>query len=159
MRLARDQDGRRVAALIERVFAEYEGCIFETMEFPELRRPATHYAMKGGAMFVAEQGEEIVGSIAWFHNRAPDVFELGKVYVDESLRGAGLAARLLDVAMTDIRARGGREIVLFSDTRFTRGHAFYEKHGFQRLPGLRLLEDVSNTLEYGFRLNLEGAAA
>jgi putative acetyltransferase len=158
LRPATDLDGARVAALIARVFAEYDGCVFEPAEFSELERPASHYSARGGGLWVAVRGDDIVGSIALFLNRAPDVFELGKVYVDAALRGSGLATRLLDLAIAEIRRRGGREIILFSDTRFARGHAFYEKHGFARLPGVRLLQDVSNTLEYGYRRPLEAAA-
>jgi putative acetyltransferase len=151
LRPARDEDGANIAALIARVFSEYDGCFFEPGEFPELERPATHYRDKGGGLWVAEEGGEIVGSIALFLNRAPDVFELGKVYVAAELRGTGLATRLINLAFSEIAARGGREIVLFSDARFARGHAFYEKHGFTKLPGVRILQDVSNTLEFGFR--------
>ncbi len=154
LRPAKDADGANVAALIARVFSEYEGCLFEPGEFPELARPAAHYHDKGGGLWVAERDGEIVGSIALFLNRAPDVFELGKVYVAASLRGSGLAARLIDLAFAEIAARGGREIVLFSDARFTRGHGFYEKHGFTRIPGARILQDVSTTLEFGFRRSL-----
>jgi putative acetyltransferase len=41
-------------------------------------------------------------------------------------------------------------MLLFSDTRFARGHAFYVKHGYRRLPGSRNLCDASATLEYFF---------
>jgi putative acetyltransferase len=158
VRPAVDADGAGVAALIARVFAEYEGCRFDPAEFPELVHPATHYAAKGGAIWVAARGEEIVGSLAVFRNGAPGAFEIGKVYVDAILRGAGLAARLLDMGLARARQDGAREIVLFSDTRFTRGHAFYEKHGFRRLPGVRIIHDISKTLEFGYRRALEQTA-
>lgn len=159
LRPAGDADGAAIAVLIARVFGEYEGCLYIPGEFPELAAPASHYRSKGGALWVAERGQEIVGSIAIFLNQAPDVFEIGKLYVAATHRGSGLAARLLALALETARARGGREVVLFSDTRFKRGHAFYEKHGFQRLPGVRLLHDVSRSLEFPFRRRLDEEAA
>lgn len=160
LRPARDADGAAIATMIERVFAEYEGCLFIPAEFPELAAPASHYQSKGGVLWVAEREGNIVGSIAIFANKAPDIYEIGKLYVAVELRGSGLAARLLTLVADAARQRGARQIILFSDTRFTRGHAFYEKHGFLRLPGVRLLHDISRSLEFPFRRLLgDGAAA
>ncbi|OJY38066.1 MAG: hypothetical protein BGP06_16545 [Rhizobiales bacterium 65-9] len=158
LRPARDADGAAVAALIARVLSEYEGCLYIPSEFPELAAPASHYAAHGGGMWVAARRGEIVGSVATSINRPPDVFELHKFYVDASERGSGLAATLFAHAADAAREGGGREIVLFSDTRFKRGHAFYEKHGFTPLPGARLLHDASHSLEFGFRKPLVAGA-
>ncbi|WP_342359143.1 GNAT family N-acetyltransferase [Terrarubrum flagellatum] len=159
MRPGRDSDGDDIAALIARIFAEYEGCFFDRAEFPELKAPASHYASKGGRLWVAEQDGAVVATTAVFVNREPDAFEIGKVYVAAQLRGSGLAQKLLSLALTEARERKGREMVLYSDTRFTRAHAFYERLGFVRLPGVRLLHDISHTLEFGFRLPLKAGDA
>ena len=52
------------------------------------------------------------------------------------------------------RAGGAREIVLWSDTRFERGHRFYEKLGFVREPVERYLADASESWEFFFRKSL-----
>jgi putative acetyltransferase len=49
-------------------------------------------------------------------------------------------------------------MMLWSDTRFSRGHRFYEKLGFVRWPGERYLGDVSETWEYHFRKRLQEPA-
>lgn len=154
LRPARDADAADIAALIARVFAEYDGCLFVPEEFPELAAPASYYAAKGGQLWVAEQDGEIIGSIALFPRSTPGVFELGKMYVAIHLRGAGVARDLLARAFDQARAQQAKEIILFSDARFARGHAFYEKNGFVRLPGVRLLHDLSRSLEFPFRLAL-----
>lgn len=154
IREARDADGPALSALIAAVFAEYEGCLFLPEEFPELAAPASHYASRGGRLWVAEatggDGGRLIGSVAVAATFRPVVFELFKVYVAREARGTGLAQRLLDTALTFARERNGAAMTLWSDSRFHSGHRFYTKHGFRRLPGLRALHDVSRTLEFGF---------
>ncbi len=68
-----------------------------------------------------------------------------------AFRGAGLAQALFAEALTFAEQGGFAEMMLWSDTRFVRGHRFYEKLGFRRWPGERYLADVSATWEYHFR--------
>ena len=51
-----DADGPAVARVIAACFAEYPGCFYADAEFPELARPATIYASRGGRMWVAAAG-------------------------------------------------------------------------------------------------------
>jgi putative acetyltransferase len=159
LRPGRDADGARIGALIARVFSEYDGCLFELSEFPELAAPAAHYAARGGGLWVAERGDELVGCVALVLKRPPDLCELSKFYVAAACRGSGLAQRLHDRAIEEARRRGARELALFSDTRFDRAHAFYAKQGFARLPGVRFLHDASRSLENAYRRPLVGEAA
>lgn len=156
IRPAVDADGPAMADLIRSVFAEYDDCPFVPEEFPELEAPATHYGpRKGGVLWVVERkgpdgSRRIVGSLAVTPHAERYTFELFKVYVAADERGQGLSARLLGDALTYARERGGRRMVLWSDTRFKRGHAFYRKHGFRQLPGIRALHDVGRSFEYAF---------
>ncbi|QCI65693.1 GNAT family N-acetyltransferase [Phreatobacter stygius] len=156
IRPATDADGTRLARLIARVFAEYPGCQFLDDEFPELRAPASHYRTHGGQLFIAENDNQLVGSLAATMTSAPGIAELFKVYVAADARGSGLAQRLFAEGEALVRAKGAREIVLWSDTRFTRGHGFYEKLGFSREPVSRYLADVSESWEFCFRKALAG---
>jgi putative acetyltransferase len=163
IRPAVDSDGPRLADLIRTVFAEYENCPYVSDEFPELAAPASSYAARGGVLWVAERkaagGEaQLVGSLAIAPAVDPGDFELLKVYAAASERGRGLAARLLAHAVAYAAERGGRRLVLWSDSRFTRGHAFYRKHGFKPTPGIRALHDVGVTLELGFARDLADAS-
>jgi putative acetyltransferase len=47
-------------------------------------------------------------------------------------------------------ARDARRLELWSDTRFTRAHAFYAKAGFARTGETRFLDDVSRSWEARF---------
>jgi putative acetyltransferase len=155
IRPARDSDGPAVANLIAAVFGEYEGCPFVAAEFPELAAPASHYAGRGGAMWVAEDDAgAVIGSFALFRVDRTDVFEIGKVYVARPARGTGLALRLWETALDAARARGARTLRLWTDTRFLAGHRFYEKLGFERQPVVRYLADATRAWEYCYRKSL-----
>lgn len=154
LRPATDHDGPALAALIAATFAEYPGCLFLDDEFPELKAPASHYERAGGRLFVAEDGGRLVGSLAAVMTPVAATGELFKVYAAAGARGTGLAQRLYAEGEAFLGQRGAREIVLWSDTRFQRGHRFYEKLGFVREPVERYLADASASWEFFFRKRL-----
>jgi putative acetyltransferase len=69
-------------------------------------------------------------------------------------RGSGLAQSLFEQGLDHARAQGAKGMILWTDTRFARGHAFYEKLGFRREPVIRYLADASASWEYCFRRSL-----
>ncbi len=159
IRPARDADCGALAALIAASFAEYPGCLFDWPEFPELHAPASHFAAKGGALWVADApGGGIAGSLGVAPVPEQNAVELFKVYADPAFRGSGLAQALFARALSFAEAGGFSEMMLWSDSRFSRGHRFYEKLGFVRWPGERYLADVSATWEHHFRKRLAAPA-
>jgi putative acetyltransferase len=156
-----DADGQGMAALIARIFDDYENCPFVSEEFPELQAPATFYNAKGGKLWVVkdETTQSVAGSIAIAPTHRPGEAELFKVYVAHPWRGSGLAQTLLATALDWARASNLHSIMLWTDTRFISGHRFYEKSGFVRIPGVRALHDTAKTLEFGYHLRLTDASA
>lgn len=152
IRNATDGDGDGLAALITEIFADYDNCHFEPSEMPDLVNPASYYAALGGQMWVAEQDGKIIGSLAIDETTEPGIFELHKVYVAKAARGQGLAWSMYNLATELIESREGHTIKLWTDTRFVEGHEFYEKIGFERVPVIRRLNDVSDTWEYCYLL-------
>jgi GNAT superfamily N-acetyltransferase len=65
-----------------------------------------------------------------------------------------LAAAAEDFA----RAQGAGVMKLWSDTRFDRAHRFYEKLGYLRDGPIRVLNDLSNSLEFAYTKPLTGVA-
>ena len=157
IRNATDADGEGLASLIAEIFSDYENCHYEPSEFPELDNPASYYAAMGGQMWVAEEDGKIVGSLAIAETTEPGVFELFKVYVSKSARGQGLAWSMYNLATDLVDSRVGHSIKLWTDTRFVEGHKFYEKIGFERVPVVRRLNDVSDTWEYCYLLKAHDA--
>jgi putative acetyltransferase len=160
LRDARDSDSEPLAKLVAASFAEYPHCFFDWSEFPELRAPASHFAGKGGRLWVADAPDGgIAGSLGILPVPEQNAVEIFKVYADPAYRGSGLAQALFAEALRFAEDGGFGEMILWSDTKFTRGHRFYEKLGFVRWPAMRYLGDVSHTWEYHFRKSLTGAAA
>lgn len=158
IRPATDADGPAVARLIAGCFAEYEGCLYLDEEFPELARPAGHYADLGGRLWVAEDGDgTIIGSFAVFATRDPAVHEIVKVYLAAPTRGRGIAATMLRLALDFARDAGAAAVRLWTDTRFADAHRFYERHAFRRLPGTRFIGDASSSWEFFYLKRLDGA--
>lgn len=154
LRPATDADGPALAALIAATFAEYPGCLFIDEEFPEMKAPASHYERQGGRLIVAESAGRIVGSLAAVMTGDAGPGELFKVYASADRRGSGLAQALYAEGEALLRQRGADTIILWSDTRFLRGHRFYEKLGFVREPVERYLADASASWEFCFRKRL-----
>jgi putative acetyltransferase len=150
IREATDEDGQGIGQLIQTVFADYEGLRFEPSEHPELERPASYYADRGGRLWLVVRDGAVAGSLGLAPYWRPSEFELSTVYLDQESRGQGLASALLAGANAFASASGAERLSLWVDSRFEEGHRFYERNGFVRLPGVRALHDASDTLEYQF---------
>ena len=154
IRDARDQDAEALIGLIEPIWLSYPGIVFDVdAEVPELRAIATVFDAKGGRFWVAERDGRVVGSVGVAPAADPMGAELHKLYVSPDLRRAGLASRLLETVDTEARQGGARFLELWTDSRFTEAHAFYERHGFARAD-VRRLDDLSRSTEYRYRRSL-----
>ena len=149
IRAARDGDGDALIALIETCWADYPGCILDVDgDSPELRTFASHYRAAGGRAWIAECSGRIVGSAAV--EPAPDGAHIQTLYVDPALRRQGLASRLVALVEAHAVKSGARRIDLWTDTRFTAAHGFYESLGYERRPGTRRLDDASRSVEINY---------
>ena len=111
-----------------------------SIEAPDLKvldDPERAIIAPGGAIFVALDGETVVGTAAMI--RVTDErYELAKMAVTTSHRrkGAGelLARACLDWAMT----RGARAVFLETNSRLDNAIRLYERLGFRRVPRRRM---------------------
>jgi putative acetyltransferase len=147
-----DDDGPAVAALIEPIFAEYDGVLFVRSEFPELDAVATTFRSAGGRFWCAWRGERLVGCAGFV--AVSGGVQLRKLYVASSERGQGLGSRLCDLVEETARARGASFVELWSDVKFRTAHRLYERRGYAKGPETRFLHDASDTEEYYFRREL-----
>lgn len=159
LRLGRDADAEGLVALVGRCWADYPGCVLDLEhEERKLLALATHFAGRGGALWVAEDGGAIVGMAAAQPGDG-DEWEIAKLYVHPHRHGSGLAHRLQDAAEAHALAQGARRLTLWTDTRFTRAHRFYEKRSFVRTGPIRALGDLSRSLEFSYAKPLDGVQA
>ena len=157
LRPGRDADAEGFIRLIGDCWSEYPGCILDVDgELPELRALATYFAEAGGALWAAEQDGRVIGMAATRPMGQEAAFEICKVYVVKEARGTGLAHHLLDAVEAHARAAGAERLVLWSDTRFATAHRFYEKRGFVRQGSIRVLDDISKSLEFRYAKPIAG---
>jgi len=157
LRPGRDEDAEGFIALVGDCWAEYPNCVLDVDgEVPELRALATYFAEAGGALWAAEVDGRIIGMAATRPLGDDQAWEICRVYVAKAARGTGLAQRLLTTAESHARDAGAERLVLWTDTRFEAAHRFYEKTGYVRQGSIRILDDVSNSLEFRYTKPLRG---
>ncbi|MBV9249803.1 MAG: GNAT family N-acetyltransferase [Acetobacteraceae bacterium] len=156
IRPGRDGDAEGFIALIGACWSEYPSIVFDVdAEVPELHALASHYAFKGGALWSADANGQIVGMIGVIPHEA-DAWEIVRLYVLQRWRGTRLAHRLLETAEAQARTQGATRLVLWSDTRFARAHRFYERRSYVRSGPIRVLNDLSNSLEFAYAKPVSG---
>ncbi len=152
-----DADGTAYIRLIGDAWAEFPGVVFDVdAELPELHALASWFASQGGALWLAEEAGAPLGMVATRPAGADDAWEICRMYVAQAARGSGLAQRLLDTAEAHARTAGAERLVLWTDTRFEAAHAFYEKRGYVRQGAIRILDDLSRSLEFRYAKPLAG---
>lgn len=115
---------------------------------PELRALASYYAQKGGALWIAEEGAGMIATRPSSNN----LWEICRVYVTPERHGSGLGAALLQTAEQYTLDAGATEFELWTDTRFTRAHRFYEKHDYRRQSDERTLHETDGpVVEFHYR--------
>ncbi|HEY5921640.1 MAG TPA: GNAT family N-acetyltransferase [Kofleriaceae bacterium] len=132
LRTVQRADVGAVLALVADVLGEFglefgKGSSTDT----ELEDLPDSYLTRGGAFWVAVQGDELLGTCAVFPITA-DEYELRKMYLRGASRGLGLGKRMLDRAIEWTRAQRGVRLVLDTAETMTRAIAFYEANGFVR---------------------------
>lgn len=157
IRPGRDPDAEALIALIWACWSQYPGIRIDVdNEMPELRTLATFYTNAGGALWVADSDGQPVGLIAARPLETNSDWEICRVYIHPSLHGSGLGHRLLDRAEAHAIDAGADRLVLWSDTRFERAHRFYEKQSYVRSGPIRVLNDISNSLEFAYAKPVAG---
>lgn len=69
-----------------------------------------------------------------FQDRHPGPYAyLENVYVEQEYRSRGLGTKLVELAIAEAKERGCYKIIGTSKLEKTSVHAFYEKHGFQKM--------------------------
>ena len=146
-----------VLGLIGGVFAEY-GLTFEPAGYDaDLTRIPGKYFLVGGAFWVLEDGDQVVGTVGAVPVSASEV-EIKRVYLHADLRGQGWGRALVEHALSWAAVHGHTRVRLWSDVKFTRSHVMYERLGFVRT-GLRECDDLDKSREYGFEKALPVLAA
>ena len=119
-----------------RAFAELnrawlvENDLLEPLDEQQLQDPEGEILEPGGQIFVAVNGEEVLGTCAAIPH-GPGVFELAKLAVSSAARGQGLGRKLVTACVSYARERQAHRLVLVSNSRLRPALRLYETFGFQ----------------------------
>lgn len=152
IRHAVDSDADAIIRIVNACFKLYEdqGVYLDMDNLDaDLVALRSKYEKLGGEIWVAEDDKAIAGLVG-YTPEGDGKIELKRLYVDPNLHGSKLGMRLLAMVEEAAIRRGDSEIYLWSDTRFTRAHKFYERAGYLRQAETRFLYDLSKTEEYCF---------
>ena len=87
---------------------------------------------KGGFLWLAKAGEEIVGTVGIIPE-GHGIFELIKMCVAESWRGRGISKLLMDTCLQKVKELGGEKLILFSNHQLQTALKLYTKYGFKNV--------------------------
>lgn len=88
-----------------------------------------NYWDSGGMFYILMDSDRVIGTVALRRERE-GTFELCRMYLAEEYRGQGLGRGLLQFAMDQAKARGGREVYLKTASVLKEAVALYQKCGF-----------------------------
>jgi len=145
------KDVPQIIQLIGDIWAEYECVLDLEQDDKYLLSPEEFFHSKDGEFWVAAERNEIVATVGVIM-LDEQTAELKSLYVKKDFRAQGLGGNLIKLAVKSAALKGGSEIILWSDTRFTKAHRLYEKLGFKLL-GKRELKDINKSVELGFKRN------
>lgn len=104
----------------------------EPFDIAQLEHPEETILAKGGAIFFAKLGDEIVGTVGLIpmNNSTCEMIKMG-VYPDNQGKGVG---NLLGVAvLEEARKMGFSKMVLYSNTKLEAALQLYKKLGFHEV--------------------------
>jgi len=87
---------------------------------------------RGGIIYLAQAGEEIVGSAALMKEGEGE-YEFAKMAVTPAWQGKGISRLLIDRCMQTARDWNARKLSLFSNSQLKTAISLYEKYGFRHV--------------------------
>lgn len=97
-----------------------------------LSNPKETIIDKGGFIFYAKSGNEIVGTASLI-KKSDSVFELGKMAVAKSAQGLGIGKMLLEHCLEFAKQKQIEKLILYSNTKLESAIHLYRKYGFMEI--------------------------
>lgn len=110
---------------LERLFT------LEPVDLKYFANPKQEILDRGGEIFFAETGNEIVGTATILDEEGR--LELAKMAVTPSAQGRGIGALLVQEAIRRAKARGADKLMLVTNSGLAPAIALYRKLGFQEV--------------------------
>lgn len=104
----------------------------ESHDLMVLNDPKGTIVDRGGFIWLAKAGDEIVGTAALMRE-ADGIFELAKMSVAENWQGRGISKQLIETCLNKAKEIGAKKLSLFSNHQLETALKLYEKYGFQHV--------------------------
>jgi putative acetyltransferase len=143
MRKYQIQDKDSIIQMIDTIYQEYGDAIYLENADSDLLNIEKNYLLNGDFWVETdkEENNQVIGIIAVKRDAANEQTAfLKRFYLMSKYRGSGLAKKMHDTAIEWCKENQITKIHLWSDTRFTRAHIFYQKNGYEQ-QGLRDMND------------------
>lgn len=108
----------------------------EEADHAVLSEPEAHIIARGGQIFFAVRGEEVLGTCALLPAGGGET-ELTKMGVDPAARGLGIGRMLLEHAIGEFEKAGEGTLYLETNSKLAAAIRMYESVGFERQKELR----------------------
>jgi GNAT superfamily N-acetyltransferase len=106
--------------------------LLESHDVMVLDNPVDTIINRGGAIFLAKEGDIIVGTAALMKEH-DDCYELAKMTVAAGYRGKGISKLLMEACIGEANKRGVKRLLLFSNHQLKTALQLYERFGFQHI--------------------------
>lgn len=108
--------------------------VMESEDYKSLDHPEESIINKGGYIFVALNGDQVIGVCALVKMDDADYdYELSKMAVDPSAHGHGIGQKLAEVVIQKAKSLGSRNLFLESNTVLVPAINLYRKLGFKEV--------------------------
>lgn len=88
----------------------------------------------GGCIYLAMNGNKVVGSAALIKEHVEGVYELAKMAVTNSYQGRGISKMLLQQCLEAAKEIKATKLTLFSNHQLQTALKLYEQYGFRHIP-------------------------
>lgn len=105
----------------------------EQQDLTVLNNPDTYIIENGGQIFMALEGDQIVGTVALL-TMDESVVELGKMAVSIHHQGKGIGHGLMKRAIQYAKDNSFQSVILYSNTVLAPALNLYKKFGFKEIP-------------------------
>lgn len=119
-----------------------------------LLNPEKEIIQKGGFVFFARLGSDIVGTTALFRVD-PLTYEIAKMAVTEKAQGRQVGRKLTETAIQKARDEGAKKIILKTDNRLRAAVNLYRKLGFQVAKAETTANSKYEREKFGIQMKLD----
>jgi putative acetyltransferase len=107
--------------------------LLETHDLIMLEQPRKIIIDRGGYIFLAKEGNDIVGSAALIKEHEGE-YELAKMAVSPFYQGKGISKLLMEKCLGKAKEIRAKKIMLYSNSKLQTAINLYSKYGFQHVP-------------------------